>query len=511
MAFIEIGFNTKRPLILGRGGFGTQLNDWLMDEGWGSADFLDDNAPDAVGGLRDYVDPAILKRGRPAFVALGDNKLRVELLQKLASAGYSTPVFISDAASVSPSAVLEPGCIILPQAYVGANAHLGVGCIVNAGAIVDHNAHLGRGVHVAPGGIVKASAEVADFGKVDSGEIVRSPWENQYYIDELKGLGILLVVLGHFIEQYRMGYSFVSASFFCIYAFHMALFCICSGLVARFNPRKLVTQQLWLYLVGQTLMLAFRAAVLRENFAETGGLLAAWLLPWRHIWYLYALIFWHLTLPVLCRLRDRLGLAGSCLGMALAVGLALAAGLVDWPFTLVRVFAFYPFYACGVLLRPQLDRLAAFAAEHRAVRLVAAAGLVLGYGTYFLWVLRADPIMDHSAELFHDVSYAGGDRVQYRVVFYLVGIATTAALTVLASRWHLLAGLGRHTLAIYLLHLPVQALLVELGLYDLMRGKATIVVVLWSVLLAAVTLAVLNLSPVQRACDAVANCWYKRK
>ena len=40
MAFIEIGFNTKRPLILGRGGFGTQLNDWLMDEGWGSADFL---------------------------------------------------------------------------------------------------------------------------------------------------------------------------------------------------------------------------------------------------------------------------------------------------------------------------------------------------------------------------------------------------------------------------------------------------------------------------------------
>ena len=35
MAFIEIGFNTKRPLILGRGGFGTQLNDWRMDEGWG--------------------------------------------------------------------------------------------------------------------------------------------------------------------------------------------------------------------------------------------------------------------------------------------------------------------------------------------------------------------------------------------------------------------------------------------------------------------------------------------
>ena len=72
------------------------------------------------------------------------------------------------------------------------------------------------------------------------------------YIDELKGLGILLVVFGHFMEQYRMNYSFVSATFFCIYAFHMALFCACSGLVARFNPRKLITQQLWLYFLGQS-------------------------------------------------------------------------------------------------------------------------------------------------------------------------------------------------------------------------------------------------------------------
>ena len=139
------------------------------------------------------------------------------------------------------------------------------------------------------------------------------------YIDELKGLGILLVVFGHFMEQYRMGYSFVSASFFCIYAFHMALFCTCSGLVARFNPRKLVTQQLWLYLVGQVIMFVFRAAVLRENFAESGGALAALLLPWRHMWYLYALVFWHLTLPVLCWLRDRWRLPGTCLGLALAV------------------------------------------------------------------------------------------------------------------------------------------------------------------------------------------------
>lgn len=177
MSFLSLDRFHRRPLVLGKGGFGRQLADWLQEDGWGSAEFLDDNAPGCAGTLRDYTDPALLKPGRAAFVALGNNELRVELLQKVSAAGYQTPAYISASAAVSPSAVLEPGCVVLPQAYVGAGAHLGVGCIVNAGAIVDHDAVLGRGVHVAPGGIVKAGAEVAPFAKVDSGEIIHSPWE----------------------------------------------------------------------------------------------------------------------------------------------------------------------------------------------------------------------------------------------------------------------------------------------------------------------------------------------
>ncbi|WP_455499977.1 acyltransferase family protein [Gemmiger sp.] len=332
------------------------------------------------------------------------------------------------------------------------------------------------------------------------------------YIDELKGFGILLVVAGHFIEQYRMNFSLVSALFFCIYAFHMALFCICSGLVARFSPRKLVTQQLWLYLVGQTLMLAFRAAVLRENFAETGGLLSAWLLPWRHMWYLYALLFWHLTLPVLTWLRDKGGVFGSCLGMAAACGLALAGGLTEWPFTLVRVVSFFPFYAFGVLFRPQLDALAGYAAAHRGARRAVTVGLLAVYGAYFVGVLLTEPIMDSSAWLFHDVSYAGGDNPVYRVVFYAVGIATTAALAAVASGLHGFAVLGRHTLAIYLLHLPILALCAEpLQLFEPLRGGPAVLALLWALALAGGTVAVLNLPPIQRAFDFVGNCWYKRK
>lgn len=182
---LEISVTVKRRgvLILGRGGFGRQLADWLLESGVPEEQllFLDDNAPGCAGPLADYISPALRERCRTAYVALGDNRLRVEYLHRLAKAGYELPAFTAElsfalAAAVSPSAVLGPGTVVLPMAYVGAGVKTGTGCIINAGAIVDHDAVLGQGVHIAPGAIVKAGASVPDFTKVDSGEIVASPW-----------------------------------------------------------------------------------------------------------------------------------------------------------------------------------------------------------------------------------------------------------------------------------------------------------------------------------------------
>lgn len=165
-------------LVLGKGGFGAQLAEWLLGAGTcAEVLFLDDAAPGAAGPLRGYTDPALQSRCTAAFVGLGNNALRVELLRGLAAAGYRTPVFVHPAAVVSPSADLGPGCIVGPLAFVGSGAKAGTGCIVNAGAIVDHDASLGNGVHIAPGAIVKAGAAVEDFAKIESGEVVFPPQE----------------------------------------------------------------------------------------------------------------------------------------------------------------------------------------------------------------------------------------------------------------------------------------------------------------------------------------------
>lgn len=168
----------RTALILGKGGFGRELGEMLLDcGGYGDVVYLDDAAPDAAGALADYLDPALRERCRDAFVGLGDNALRLDWLQKLAAAGYRTPVFCHPAAEVCGSASIAPGTVILPFAFVGTNARIGCGCILNVGSIVDHDAVVEDGVHAAPRSTIKAGATAQRCTKVDSGEILRSPWE----------------------------------------------------------------------------------------------------------------------------------------------------------------------------------------------------------------------------------------------------------------------------------------------------------------------------------------------
>ena len=170
----------RTALVLGKGGFGTELGEMLLDcGGFAHVIYLDDNSPDAAGPLADYLDPRLRDRCAAAFVGLGDNGLRLAWLQKLTAAGYKTPAFVHPAAEVCPSAAIGPGSLVLPFAFVGAHAVVGTGCIVNVGAIVDHDALLGNGVHAAPRATVKAGAAVKHGSKVESGQIVPSPWEHR--------------------------------------------------------------------------------------------------------------------------------------------------------------------------------------------------------------------------------------------------------------------------------------------------------------------------------------------
>jgi sugar O-acyltransferase (sialic acid O-acetyltransferase NeuD family) len=156
-------------LIIGAGGHGKVVAEIAVDCGYEKIDFLDDNSSDAVGKISDlgkFVD-----RYECAFVGIGNNRFRGELIKKLENCGYQVPVLIHPTAYVSRSAQIEKGTVVEPKTIVNANTKVSLGCIISAGAIVDHDVVIGQCCHINTGAIVMAGATVEEYTKLEAGEV----------------------------------------------------------------------------------------------------------------------------------------------------------------------------------------------------------------------------------------------------------------------------------------------------------------------------------------------------
>jgi UDP-perosamine 4-acetyltransferase len=107
--------------------------------------------------------PNFVDRGRTRwFVAVGDNRARLELSRAVTAAGGRIVTAVSPAAVVSPSAIIASGVLVMPGAVVNALASIDDGAIVNTGATIDHECTIGAFAHLAP--------RAALAGRVDVGE-----------------------------------------------------------------------------------------------------------------------------------------------------------------------------------------------------------------------------------------------------------------------------------------------------------------------------------------------------
>lgn len=161
----------KNLLILGAGGHGHVVRETAEAMNvFDKIDFLDDNSELAIGKLNDVSE--LSKDYRYAFVALGNNELRMEWIQKVEELGYILPVLIHPKAIVSPSASVYPGTIVTMGALVQTNVVIEKGCIIGTGSIIDHDSFIGYGAHIDCGAIVKSHCVVMSNKKIESGMII---------------------------------------------------------------------------------------------------------------------------------------------------------------------------------------------------------------------------------------------------------------------------------------------------------------------------------------------------
>ena len=167
-------------LILGAGGHGKVVAECAMSLGlYTDIAFLDDekaigesilSSCPVVGTFSDA--GSFAHEFSEAFVALGNNTARVELIKYLMKIGYRIPSLIHPAAYVSKFAHIESGTVIMASAVVNADAHIGVGGIINTGASVDHDCVLGMGVHLSPGARLGGTVTVGNYSWICMGASV---------------------------------------------------------------------------------------------------------------------------------------------------------------------------------------------------------------------------------------------------------------------------------------------------------------------------------------------------
>lgn len=162
-------------LILGAGGHGQVVGEIAEATNlYADIKFLDDTsqAPNVIGKLEDY--QAFADQFEHAIVALGNNSLRLEWLDKLVKVGYRIPVLSHPTAYISPSANLLLGTVVEAKAVVNTKAVVHKGSIIDVGAIVDHDATIEEGCHIDCGAIIKAYVRVEGGTKVEAGVVVRN-------------------------------------------------------------------------------------------------------------------------------------------------------------------------------------------------------------------------------------------------------------------------------------------------------------------------------------------------
>lgn len=147
----------SKLLILGAGGHGKVVAEIATKmKKWNEIAFLDDNEKlkevnrykviDKINSYKSYKE--IYKN---AFVAIGNNQLRLKLIENLLDEGFNIPVLIHPFTAISSNVSIDKGTVIMPGAVINANTVIGKGCIINTSVSIDHDCTLSDGVHISPG------------------------------------------------------------------------------------------------------------------------------------------------------------------------------------------------------------------------------------------------------------------------------------------------------------------------------------------------------------------------
>lgn len=148
-------YNNKL-IIIGASGHGKVILDIALKmKAWEQIFFLDDNQEikkamgiEVVGRTGDYQEYLC---DHDFFVAIGSNRIREHLHNRLTEEGAKIVTLIHPSAVIGEQVEIGSGTAVMAGAVINCCTKIGKGCIINTGATIDHDNIIGDYVHISPG------------------------------------------------------------------------------------------------------------------------------------------------------------------------------------------------------------------------------------------------------------------------------------------------------------------------------------------------------------------------
>ncbi len=275
--------------------------------------------------------------------------------------------------------------------------------------------------------------------RIDRGQKPR-----EYALDNLRGVLIFLVVLGHLLEisiPFRgsiMLYRY-------IYSFHMPLFMFISGYFVRFERKRIAGCYMLAYFVFQTLYILFGREVMGDKLEFQ------YITPYWILWYLATCTYYYLLTPFYDT-DNKIAQAALLLG---SVILALWAGKytnIGYYATFSRAFVFQPWFILGFYCRKNRTALSGVSEKTKSVFNGISWTIVI----LSLFYLRSDKLSNNM--LYGSFSYQElGYTAITRGLFMVIALGWIVILMEMFRRYFnwkipLLTTIGKNTWPVFLLH-----------------------------------------------------------
>lgn len=169
----------KKLLVIGAGGHAKVVIDVARAAGWNPVAALDPIGPGhhcaevPVVGDDDTAEQLYGEGLRLAIVAIGANRLRARLGDRLQALGFQCPAIVHPSAIISPYACVGDGSVVMPGAIINSGAQVGSFAIINTGAIVEHDCRVGNGAHIAPRAVMGGNVDIGDLVLFGIGSVAR--------------------------------------------------------------------------------------------------------------------------------------------------------------------------------------------------------------------------------------------------------------------------------------------------------------------------------------------------